>query len=325
MEEEILKSSLNRFVQDPVKKYKDLWDLYKLHQASLWQAEEIPYKDDLNSWSKLDINEQYFIKMILAFFAGADGIVLENLMDNFSGQVQIAEARAFYSIQGYMEQVHSETYSNLLDTYVTDEEEKEKLFRAIETVPCVAKKAQWAMKWMDPSYASFSLRLIGFIIVEGIFFSGAFCAIFWLKSRGLMTQSLGLSNQWIARDEALHCRFGVALYHHLKDRVSEEQVHRIFKEAVEIEKEFITDSLPCDLIGMNKVLMVEYIKYVADYWLKKLGYNKIYKTKNPFEFMTLNQIDGKTNFFEQTVSEYTKAYSSNSASKRVNNFDDNDF
>lgn len=316
LEEPLLKETLERYTLFPIK-YEDLWEQNNKHVAAFWTAREIKYEQDLKSWESLSKDEKYFIEHILAFFAGADGIVLENLMSNFSQEVQVAEARAFYVTQAFIEQVHSETYSLLIETFIKNHKRKSELFNAIQTIPCVKKKADWAMKWMNKDTRIFAERLIAFIVVEGVFFSGAFCAIFWLKSRGLMVNALGSSNELIARDEGLHAMFGVSMYKYIVNKVPEHKVHAIFKEAVEIEKEFITQSIPCRLIGMNSELMIEYIKYVADYWVLKLGYKKIYNAKNPFPFMVMNNIDGKTNFFEKTVSEYQKASSVTSMSKRT--------
>jgi ribonucleotide reductase beta subunit family protein with ferritin-like domain len=313
--ESILIPSNERFTLFPIK-YQDIWQFFKEQQAAFWVAEEIDYNADMDSWNTLSKDEKYFIEHVLAFFAGADGIVLENINSNFSTEVQWAEARAFYAAQSYIEQVHSQTYSLLIETYIKDNENKTKLFKAIETIPCIKKKAEWAMKWMDQKTATFAERLVAFVVVEGVFFSGAFCAIFWLKNRGLMTKALGSSNELIARDEGLHCRFGVALYKHLEGKLSQDKINEIFKEAVEIEKEFITESLPCKLIGMNSTLMTQYIKFIADYWISKLGYKKIYKTKNPFAFMDMNNIDGKTNFFEKRVTEYQKSHAVSGAGDR---------
>lgn len=306
-EEEILSVKNKRYAIFPIK-YNDVWEMYKKQEKSFWTAEEIDFSSDLPDWDKkLTSDEKYFIKHILAFFAGSDTIVLENLLNNFSQEVQIPEAVLFYGAQSYIEGVHSQTYSQLIETFIKDPKTKEMLFDAVNTIPCVKKKAEWAIKWMDSKNGSFAKRLIAFIVVEGIFFSSAFCAIYWLKSRGLMVKALGHSNELIARDEALHCNFGICLYGHLKGKLSEEEVHSIFKEAVGIENEFINESLPCKLIGMNSELMTIYIKYVADHWVAKLGYKEIYNVENPFKFMDLIGIDGKTNFFEKKVSEYTRA------------------
>ncbi len=315
IEEPILKPSLKRFTIFPIQ-YPDLWAFVKKHEAIFWTADEIKYDADRASWEKLEQGEKDFICQILAFFASADGIVMENLDNNFSSEVQIPEARAFYAVQTHIEQIHSETYSRLIEAFIKDPIEKDKLFNAIETIPCIKKKADWALKWMNPK-KPFAERLIAFIIMEGVFFSGAFCAIFWLKNRGLMEKALGKSNEFIARDESLHALFGVELYKHLVGKVSEEKVHKIFKEAVEIEKEFITESLPCRLIGMNSEMMIEYIKYTADFWLSKLMYKKMYKSSNPFPFMVMISLDSKGNFFEETPSEYSKAASVSSLESRT--------
>lgn len=311
MTEPLLQEDINRYTLFPIL-HEDIWNAYKTHQLLDWRAEEIDYSADLEDWSKLESNERKFIEHILAFFAGADGIVLENLSSNFAREVQWAEARAFYSFQANIEQIHSEVYSRLIDTYITDSTRKDELFRGIETIPCIQKKAEWAMKWMDPSKASFAERLVAFAVVEGVFFCGSFCAIYWLKNRHIMTKALGTSNEFIARDESLHCKFALLLYGYLVNKLSQEQIHAIFKEAVDIETEFITDSIPCDMVGMNKQLMTEYIQYVADFWMTDLLTNsgkrcqKLYNTKNPFSFMDMIGLEGKTNFFEKRVSEYSK-------------------
>lgn len=303
--EPILVKNNKRFTLFPIE-YPDLWALKEIQKEAHWVATEIDYEADNSDWKKLTPDEKYFIENILAFFAGADGIVMENLNVNFAEEVQIPEARAFYALQEYMESEHSETYSRLIEAFVDDSDRALKLLNAIDEIPCVKRKAEWAQKWMSRD-KSFAERLIGFLCMEGIFFSGSFCSIFWLKSRGLMTKTLGHSNELIARDEALHCNFAIALYKHLEHKLSKEQVHKIFKEAVTIEREFIVESLPCRLIGMNSDLMTQYIKYVADYWSLKLGLGKIYSVENPFNFMDLNNLDGKSNFFEKRVSDYGKA------------------
>lgn len=306
VQEEILKHDDTNYTLFPIK-YPEIWSLVKIHQKMFWFADDIEYGADLKDWVKLKPDEVYFIENILAFFAGADGIVLENLMTNFAKEVQIPEARAFYAVQGHIEQIHSEVYSQLIEKFIGNEERKKELFEAIDKIPCVKKKAEWAKKWMDPKKATFSERLIAFIIVEGVFFSGAFCSIFWLKNRGLMTAALGHSNEFIARDEGIHATFGVKLYSLLKNKVPEKKVHEMFKEAIEIEKEFITESLPCRLIGMNSEKMIEHIQFVADYWINALKYKKIFNiSQTPFDFMLMNNLDGKSNFFEKRVSEYTK-------------------
>ena len=304
MTEPVLKEEIDRFVVLPVNAaYQDLWDMYKYHQKMFWVAEEIDYPADKNDWESLSDDERFFIKRILAFFAGSDGIVIENLVTNFCNEVKISEARAFYTFQAAMEQIHSETYALLIDTFIKDKQEKKELFNAIENFESIKKKADWSMKWIS-SEQPFVNRLIAFAVVEGIFFSGAFCSIFWLKSKGKMVKALGHSNELIARDEGLHTQFAVLLYKKLINKPTQETVFTIVKEAVTIEKEFICDSIPCDLIGMNKVLMSEYIEFVADRLVQQLGFNKIYGSKCPFDFMEQIGLDGKTNFFEKRVSEY---------------------
>lgn len=305
MEEEILNPHNNRFTMFPIE-YNKIWSMYKKHQASLWVAEEINYSKDLDDWNKLTDNEKYFIKHILAFFAGSDGIVLENLVQRFTNDVKISEARAFYGVQTYIENVHSEVYSLLIDTFINNPEEKTHLFNAIDTIPCVKKKANWALKWMA-SDSEFSKRLVAFSIIEGLFFSGSFCAIFWLKKRNLMVNGLGTSNEWISRDEAMHTDFAILLYKHLNHKLDKKIIEDIIREAVIIEQEFITDSLPCNLIGMNHILMKQYIEYVADRLIVELGYDKIYESKNPFDFMEMLSLEGKTNFFEKKSTEYQLA------------------
>jgi ribonucleoside-diphosphate reductase beta chain len=303
-EEHILKENPNRFVIFPLK-YRDIWEKYKQAQMSNWTAEEIELGPDLTDWDeKLNDNEKHYIKNVLAFFAASDGIVNENLAENFVKEVQYPEAKFFYGFQIAMENVHSETYSLLIDTYIRDTEEKDRLFNAIETVPSVKKKAEWALKWIDSE--SFAERLIAFAAVEGIFFSGSFCAIFWLKKRGLMP-GLTFSNELISRDEALHCEFACLLHNkYIQNKVTEERIKEIICEAVEIEKEFITDSLPVSLIGMNEKLMSQYIEFVADFWLVELGCSKVFNVENPFDFMEMLSLQNKGNFFEKRVSEYQK-------------------
>ena len=302
MTEPLLNEEHNRYTLFPIQ-WPSIWKAYKTQKDAFWTAEEIDYVADKKDWNTLSDNEKYFIEHILAFFAGSDGIVLENLVQNFCSEVKVAEARCAYAFQAMMENVHSEVYSLLIDTYVDGKERKEKLFNAIETIPCVQEKAEWAIKWIN-SERSFAERLVAFAVVEGIFFSGSFCAIFWLKSRGKMVKALGTSNELIARDEGMHTDFAILLYGHLNDKLSEEVVHQIFKEAVEIEQKFICESLPCNLIGMNKELMGQYIEFVADRLLTQLNYEKIYNSKNPFSFMNKTNLDGKSNFFEKRVSEY---------------------
>jgi len=303
--EPILVKNNKRFTTFPII-YKDLWALKEIQEKSLWVSSEIDYAADLQSYSTLTADDKYFIEHILAFFAGADGIVMENIDINFSNEVQISEARGFYAVQSYIEQVHSETYSLLLDTFVKDPIRKDQLFNAIDTIPCITKKAAWAQKWMSPE-KSFATRLVAFSLVEGIFFSGAFCAIFWLKNRKVCLNALCKSNELISRDEQIHCNFAIALYRHLVKKLTKEEIYQIFKEAVLIETEFIIEALPCRLIGMNSELMIQYIKYVADHWIKKYGFPKIYNVKNPFPFMDLIALDGKTNFFESRVTEYSRS------------------
>lgn len=302
--EPILKENPNRFVLFPIQ-YPKIWEAYKKAEASFWTAEEIDFSIDIDHWAKLTKGEKHFIKNILAFFAGSDGIVLENLTQRFTNEVQIPEARCFYGFQMAIENIHSETYSLLIDKYIKDADEKKHLFNAIETIPCVSKKANWAIKWMQSKQSTFATRLVAFAAVEGIFFSGSFCAIYWLKQRGLMP-GLTFSNELISRDEGMHTEFAVLLYSMLENtKLSQEQIQEIITEAVEIEKEFITDSIPCDLIGMNAKLMKQYIEFVADRLIVQLGYEKVYNSKNPFSFMELISITGKTNFFERRVSEYS--------------------
>lgn len=302
--EDILQDD-NRFVMFPIK-HESVWSMYKKALDSFWRAEEVDLSKDLKDWAKLSAEEQYFISMILAFFAASDGIVLENLGMRFMSEVQISEARAFYGFQIAMENIHSEMYSLLIDTYIKNKEEKDKLFHALDHFPCIKKKADWAMKWINDKRSSFATRLIAFACVEGIFFSGAFCSIFWLKKRGLMP-GLTFSNELISRDEALHTEFAVLLYSLLERQLKRDRVVEIIKEAVEIEKEFIVSALPCRLIGMNSELMGQYLEFVADRLVVQLGYKKIYGTANPFAFMEMISVEGKTNFFEKRVGEYALA------------------
>ena len=301
----LLQEDDNRYVMFPIQD-QDIWQMYKKQVDCFWRAEEIDLSKDLTHWETLDQKEKYFVSMILAFFAASDGIVLENLAMRFMGEVQLSEARAFYGFQIAMENIHSETYSLLIDTYIKDREEKTMLFQAIDNFPCIKKKADWAIKWINDKRSSFATRLIAFACIEGIFFSGAFCSIFWLKKRGLMPR-LTFSNELISRDEALHTEFAVLLYSKLNKKLTKSKVLEILKEAVEIEKEFICDALPCRLIGMNSDLMCQYIEFVADRLSVQLGYDKIYGTKNPFDFMEMISIEGKTNFFEKRVAEYALA------------------
>jgi len=302
-EEPLLKENKDRFVLFPIK-HDEIWKMYKKAQASFWTAEEIDLSPDLKDWEKLNENEKYFVSHILAFFAASDGIVNENLAVNFMREVQIPEARSFYGFQIMIENIHSETYSLLIDTYIKDPEEKRKLFNAIETIPCVKKKAEWALKWIASE--NFVERLIAFAAVEGIFFSGSFCSIFWLKKRGLMP-GLSFSNELIARDEGLHCDFACLLYKMIQNKLSAQRIYEVIGNAVEIEKEFVTSALPVDLIGMNSKLMCQYIEFVADRLIVALGCPKLYHQTNPFDFMELISLQGKTNFFEKRVGEYQKA------------------
>ena len=305
IEEPILKENPKRFVLFPIQ-HADIWDMYKKQEASIWTAEELDLSPDLMDWqNKLNDDEKFFIKHVLAFFAASDGIVNENLAENFLSEVQYTEAKFFYGFQIMMENIHSETYSLLIDTYIKDSKEKDYLFNAIETFEPVKKKADWAMRWIENG--SYAERLIAFAAVEGIFFSGSFCSIFWLKKRGLMP-GLTFSNELISRDEGLHCDFACMLYNnHLVNQLEKENVQEIIADAVEIEKEFVTESLPVRLIGMNSDLMSQYIEFVADRLLVELGNNKIYNTSNPFDFMDMINLQGKTNFFEKRVGEYQKA------------------
>lgn len=303
--EPILEENKDRFVVFPIQ-HHDLWQWYKKQEASFWTAEEIDLHQDLSDWEhKLSEDEKYFVKHILAFFAASDGIVNENLAENFVNEVQYTEAKFFYGFQIMMENIHSETYSLLIDTYVKDEAEKSILFKAIENFPAIKKKADWALRWIDsPSFAE---RLIAFAAVEGIFFSGAFCSIFWLKKRGLMP-GLTFSNELISRDEGLHCDYAVHLHNnHLVNKVSKERIQEIIVDALNIEREFITESLPVSLIGMNSTLMTQYLEFVTDRLLVELNCEKVYNVSNPFDFMDMINLQGKTNFFEKRVGEYQKA------------------
>jgi ribonucleoside-diphosphate reductase beta chain len=301
--EVLLKENKDRFVILPIN-YPTIWEKYKQHEASFWTAEEIDLSADLKDWDSLNDGERHFISHVLAFFAASDGIVNENLAVNFMSEVQLPEARCFYGFQIMMENIHSETYALLIDTYIKNPEEKNRLFHAIDTVPAVKKKAEWALRWI--TNGSFAERLVAFAAVEGIFFSGSFCSIFWLKKRGLMP-GLTFSNELISRDEGLHCEFACLLYKMLTNKLTEQQVKNIITDAVTIEKEFITDALPVDLIGMNAKLMQQYIEFVADRWLVELGYSKVYNATNPFDFMEMISLQGKTNFFEKRVGDYQKA------------------
>ncbi len=302
--EPILKENKDRFVLFPIT-HQDIWEYYKKAEASFWTAEEIDLSQDLKDWRNLNDGERHFITHVLAFFAASDGIVNENLAENMVSEVQYTEAKFFYGFQIAIENIHSETYSLLIDTYVKDPKEKDKLFHAIETMDCVKKKADWALRWIDEG--NFAERLIAFAAVEGIFFSGSFCSIFWMKKRGLMP-GLSFSNELISRDEGLHCDFACLLYNnHIVNKLPEETVRSIIRDAVEIEKDFVTDALPVKLIGMNSDLMCQYIEFVADRLLSELNCEKLYNSTNPFDFMEMISLQGKTNFFEKRVAEYQKA------------------
>jgi ribonucleotide reductase beta subunit family protein with ferritin-like domain len=303
--EPLLRPDDSRYVMFPVKDH-DIWKMYKKSVDSFWVPQECDLSKDLNDWTKLTKDEKHFISMVLAFFAASDGIVLENLGMRFMGDVQLAEARAFYGFQIAMENIHSEMYSLLIDTYISDKDQKNKLFNALENFPCIAKKADWAKKWIDDKRSSFAARLVAFAVVEGIFFSSSFASIYWIKKRGLMP-GLTFSNELISRDEALHTEFAVLLYSKLQKKLSKKRIHEIIKEAVEIEKEFITEAIPCRMIGMNSKLMIQYIEFVADRLVVQLGYDKIYNSSNPFDFMELISVETKVNFFERTNAEYSLA------------------
>ncbi|KAJ3483296.1 hypothetical protein NLG97_g7337 [Lecanicillium saksenae] len=315
-DEPLLQENPQRFVLFPIK-YHEIWQMYKKAEASFWTAEEIDLSKDLHDWNnRLNADEQYFISHILAFFAASDGIVNENLVERFSGEVQIPEARCFYGFQIMMENIHSETYSLLIDTYIKEQAQRTYLFNAIDTIPCIRKKADWALRWISDKESTFAQRLVAFAAVEGIFFSGAFASIFWLKKRGLMP-GLTFSNELISRDEGLHTDFACLLHSHLNNRASKEVINTIITDAVTIEKEFLTEALPCALLGMNATLMQQYIEFVADRLLVALGNEKVYKSTNPFDFMENISLGGKTNFFEKRVGEYQKAGVMASASKKA--------
>ena len=300
--EPLLTPDDKRFVMFPIK-HQDIWEMYKKQIDCFWRPEEIDLTKDLSDWETLSSEEKYFISMILAFFAGSDGIVLENLASRFMNEVQVSEARAFYGFQIAMENIHSHTYSLLIETYIKDTLDKSRFFNAIENFPCIKKKSDWAQKWMHDNRSSFATRLVAFACVEGIFFSGAFCSIYWLKKRGLMP-GLTFSNELISRDEALHCEFAVLLYSKLVKKADKSRIYEIIKEAVEIETEFICQALPCRLIGMNAELMTQYIKFVADRLVVQLGYKKIYNVANCFDFMELISLESKTSFFEKRNDAY---------------------
>ncbi len=295
----------NRFVMFPIQDEK-IWAMYKKQVDCFWRAEEVDLSKDLTHWNNLSDEERHFISMVLAFFAASDGLVIENLGVRFMSEVQLSEARAFYGFQIAMENIHSQMYSQLIETYIQDREKKQNLFQALNNYECIKKKGDWAKKWINDNRSSFATRLVAFACVEGIFFSGAFCSIFWLKKRGLMP-GLTFSNELISRDEALHTEFAILLYSKLNKKINKNRIYDIIKEAVEIEKEFITESLPCRLIGMNANLMKQYIEFIADRLSCQLGYDKIYNSSNPFDFMELISVESKTNFFEKRVSEYALA------------------
>jgi len=301
----LLKISEDRYVMFPIQ-YDDVWKMYKKQVDCFWRAEEVDLSKDLADWGKLTDDEKHFISMELAFFAASDGIVLENLAVRFMTDIQVSEARAFYGFQIAMENIHSEMYSILIDTFIQNTEQRKKLFQATQNFPCIGEKAKWAQKWMHDQSSNFATRLIGFACVEGIFFSSSFASIYWIKKRGLMP-GLTFSNELISRDEALHTEFAILVYSYLKEKLTQEQVHAIIQESVEIEKHFITESLPCRLIGMNSKLMKQYIEFVGDRLSLQLGYAKIYGTANPFDFMELISVDTKVNFFERTNSAYALA------------------
>jgi ribonucleotide reductase beta subunit family protein with ferritin-like domain len=302
--EEPLLNEEQRFCLFPIV-HRDIWDMHKKQEAAFWTAGEIDFSKDYNDWERLSDEYKWFVKHVLAFFAGSDGIVNLNIMRNFSKDVPIFEAQVFYQYQGMMENIHSEVYSLMIETYIRDLKEKDTLFNAIKHIPCVFKKMEWALKWLS-SNDRFAKRLVAFAVVEGIFFSGSFCAIYWLKEQNLLP-GLTMSNEFISRDEGMHTEFACLLYSKLKNRLTEEEVHETIRDAVAIEKEFITESLPCRLIGMNSELMCQYIEYVADRLCVMLGYNKIYEARNPFQFMEMISVDGKENFFESRGSSYQKA------------------
>jgi len=303
MKEPLLTENENRYVMFPIVD-QDIWKMYKKQMDCFWRTEEIDLSKDVIHWETLNDNEKFFIKMILAFFAASDGIVLENLGQRFMNEVQLAEARAAYGFQIMMENIHSETYSLLIDTLVKEEREKTKLFQALNNFPCIKKKADWAIKWINDKRSGFATRLVAFACVEGIFFSGAFCAIYWLKKRGLMP-GLTFSNELISRDEGMHTDFAILLFSKLKKKPKRAKILEIFKDAVEIEQEFICEALPCKLIGMNAKLMKQYIEFVADRLIVQLGYSKHYNSANPFDFMEMISLEGKTNFFEKRVGDYS--------------------
>ena len=303
--EPLLKPDDNRYVMFPIK-YDDIWKMYKKSVDSFWVPQEVDLSKDITDWISLSSDERNFIKMVLAFFAASDGLVLENLASRFMTDIQVAEARAFYGFQIAIENIHSEMYSILIDTYIKDSEEKHMLFNAIQNYPCITKKADWAKKWISDKRSSFATRLVAFAVIEGIFFSSSFSAIYWIKKRGLMP-GLTFSNELISRDEALHTEFAILLYSKIEKKLSKKNIYDIIKDAVEIEKEFIIEAIPCRMIGMNSKLMAQYIEFVADRLCLQLGYDKIYNSSNPFDFMELISVETKVNFFERTNSEYALA------------------
>ena len=318
----ILSEDAKRFVMFPIRDSK-IWEMYQKAEDSFWRVQEVDLTKDVADWESLQKNEKYFIGMILAFFASSDGIVLENLALRFMGDVQLAEARAFYGFQIAIENIHSIMYSQLIETYIKDPIEKDALFNALDNFPCIQKKANWALKWINDIESDFATRLVAFACVEGIFFSGSFCAIYWLKKRGLLP-GFTFSNELISRDEALHTEFAILLYKKLQIKLKKSIIDQIISEAVEIEKEFICEALPCDLIGMNNKLMSQYIEFVADRLLVQLGNNKIYKSSNPFDWMEMISLEGKTNFFEKRIGEYALA-TKNSNMDDIFNEIDNEF
>ena len=320
-QEPLLMEDENRYVMFPIRD-EDIWKMYKKQEDLFWRVEEVDLSKDLKDWQRLSSEEKHFISMILAFFAASDGIVLENLGMRFMSEVQLSEARAFYGFQIAMENIHSIMYSTLIETYISDKTEKSRLFNSLNEFPCIKKKADWAIKWINDKRSNFATRLVAFACVEGIFFSGAFCSIYWLKKRGLMP-GLTFSNELISRDEALHTEFAVLLYKKLQRQLKRQRLEEIIKEAVEIEKEFICDALPCRLIGMNQMMMSQYIEFVADRLLLQLGSDKVYNSQNPFDWMEIISLEGKTNFFERRVGEYsltTKIENVDSAFEFSDNF-----
>lgn len=303
--EPLLTPDDNRYVMFPIK-YNDIWEMYKRSIDSFWHTGEISLAQDLNDWNKLNEDERNFIKMVLAFFSSSDALVTDNLGTRFMNEVQVSEARAFYAFQIAIETIHSEMYSILIDTYIKDSEEKTKLFQATSNYPCIEKKFKWAEKWLNDKRSNFATRLVGFALVEGLFFSSSFAAIYWIKKRGLMP-GLTFSNELISRDEALHTEFAILLYSKINKKIPKKRLYEIVKEAVDIEKEFITESIPCRMIGMNSKLMCQYIEFVADRLCLQLGYDKLYNSSNPFDFMELISIESKVNFFERTNAEYALA------------------